>query len=233
MYVCYVGSEFYIGFIPSFGESLFVVILTNGEDTTTYSIEAPVTRFYQNGTIIVNVQNVVNLPNTLSGASYAFSNSQNDEYKEGVHIQTSKNKVATIGSYHNGDTFFAIPTVDLYLNEYIYFAVSVAIDEQLSDGSVVIVGTANQTILNITVPVYDVQIKINNSADWLLLVPDILYTYEIQKLQIVYIAVLSNDLTGTKVTTSKPVSLFSGHECAFIPVAMWLHCVYTSCSPSC
>ena len=192
-------------------------MLINGEVLTTYSIEAPVTRFYQNGTIIANVQNVVNLPNTLSGASYAFSNSQNDEYKEGVHTQTNENKVATIGSYHNGDTFFAIPTVDLCLNEYTYFAVSISTNNEWSDGSVVIVATANQTILNIIVPISDVHIKINNSADWSPLVPDTLYTYEIQRLQIVYIAVLSSDLTGTKVTTNKPVSLFSGHECAFIP----------------
>ena len=165
MNLCYVGSEFYIGFIPNFGEPLFVVMLTNGEVLTTYSIEAPVTGFYQNGTIIANVQNVVNLPNTLSGASYAFSNSQNDEYKEGVHIQTNKNKVTTIGSYHNGDTYFAIPTVDLCLNEYTYFAVSVSANNEWLDSSVVIVATANQTVLNIIVPVSDVHIKINNSAD--------------------------------------------------------------------
>ena len=192
-------------------------MLTNGEELTTYSVEAPVTGFYQNGTIIANVQNVINLPNALTGASYAFSNSQNDEYKEGVHLQTSKNKAAIIGAYQQGDTFFTIPTVDLCLNEYTYFAVSVATNNEWSDGSVVIVATSDQTILKITVPVSDVQIKIKNSADWSPLVPDTLYTYEIQRLQIVYIAVLSSDLTGTKVTTNKPVSLFSGHECTFIP----------------
>ena len=211
----YVGSEFYIGFIPNFGEPLFIVMLTNGEVLTTYSIEAG---FYQNGTMIANVQNVVNIPNALSGLSYAFSlNSENDKYKEGVYIQTSKNRVATIGSYHNGDTFFAIPTIDLCLKEYTYFAMSVGTITRWSDGSVVLVATANQTILNITVPVSDVQIKINNSVDWSPLVPDTLYTYEIQRLQIVYIAVLISDLTGTKVTTNKPISLFSGHECGFIP----------------
>ena len=214
----YVGSELYIGFTSNFGEPLFVVMLTNGEVLTNYSVEAPVTGFYQNGTIIANVQNVVNFPDALSAPSYAFSlNAQNDKYKEGVHVQTNKNKVATIGSYHNGDTFFAIPTVDLCLNEYTYLAVSVSINQIWSDGSIVIVATANQTILNITVLVSDVQIKINNSVEWSPLVPGTLHTYEIQRLQIVYIAVLSSDLTGTKVTTNKPISLLSGHECAFIP----------------
>ena len=213
--LCYVGSEFYIGFIPNFGEPLFVIMLTNGEEVTTYSVEAPVTGFYQNGTIIATVQNVVNLPNTLSGASYG--NPRNDEYKEGVHLQTNNNKVTIIGSYRNGDTFFAIPTIDLCLSKYTYFAVSVSTNIEWSDSSIVIVATANQTILNITVPVSDVQIKIINSEGWSPLVPGTLHTYEIHRLQTVYIAVLSSDLTGTKVTTNKPITLFSGHECAFIP----------------
>ena len=200
-------------------------MLTNGEKLTNYSIEAPVTGFYQNGTIIPSVQNVVNLPNTVTAASEIFDNIDD---KEGIHLQTSKSNTAIIGSYNNGtnfDTFFAIPTVDLCLNKYTYFAVSVGPGTNFlsagtnvrSDGSVVIVGTANQTIVNITVPVPDV-IKINNSgSDWVPLVPGTLYTYEIQRLQMIYIFALDTDLTGTIVTTNKPISLFSGHECFVIP----------------
>ena len=191
-------------------------MLTNGEELTNYSVQAPVTGFYQNGTIIANVQNIVNLPNTVSPASNVFDSGN---YKEGVRLQTSKRKAAVIGSYNNGtnfDTVFVIPTVELCLNKYTYFAVSLSTDNELSDGSVVIVGTANQTIVNITVPVSDV-IKISNSTDWSVLTPGTLYTYEIQRLQIIYIAALNTDLTGTKVTTNKPISLFSGVECAVIP----------------
>ena len=214
----YVGSEFYIGFIPNFGIPPLIVMLTNRKGLTTYSVEAPVTEFYQNGSIIVNFQSVVNLPNSLSGPSYNLNPSRNNQYKEGVYLQTSSNKITVIGSNQlslNFDTFFAIPTVDLCLYEYTYYAVSVS-TARLSDGSVVIVGTASQTMVNITVPV-PAAIKINNSADWTSLDNNTLYSYEIQRLQIVYIAVYGTDLTGTKVTTNKPISLFSGHECAFLP----------------
>ena len=190
-------------------------MLTNGEEFTNYSVQAPVTGFYQNGTIIANVPNIVNLPNSVTPASNVFDNG-ND--KEGVHLQTSRRKTAIIGSYNNGtifDTFFVIPTVDLCLYEYTYFAVSVSTNVN-ADGSVVIVGTANQTIVNITVPVSDI-IKISNSTDWSLLTPGTLYTYEIQRLQIMHIAAFDTDLTGTKVTTNKPISLFSGVECSVIP----------------
>ena len=162
------------------------------------------------------------MPNSLVGPSYYFdyvSDDVNNAYKEGVYLQTNKNSVTVIDSHNHPegiiDTFFAIPTVDLCLTEYMYFAVSVSTNVN-ADGSVVIVGTANQTIINITVPVSAV-IKINNSVDWSSIVSGTLYSYVIQRLQIVYIAAYTTDLTGTRVTTNKPISLFSGHECASLP----------------
>ena len=213
-YVC-IGGEFYIGFVPIFGAPPIIVMLT--KESAIYSVEAPVTRFSQNGPITANVQNVINLPNSLTGPSYNFINAFNNEYKEGVYLQSNRKKIAVIGSNigANIETFFAIPTVDLCLYEYTYFAVSVSTNVN-ADGSVVIVGTADQTVVNIIVPVSAV-IRISNSADWVSLDPDRLYLYEIQRLQIVYIAAYTTDLTGTKVTTNKPISLFSGHECAFVP----------------
>ena len=217
----YVGNRFYIGFLPNFGTSPFIVILNNGEELANYSMEAPVTGFHQNGTITANAQNLINLPNSLAGSSYNFDNPRDNidnVYREGVYLQTSKNRVTVIGSHNHHDsidTFFAIPTVDLCLIEYIYFAVSVRTNVN-ADGSVVIVGTANQTIVNITVPVSAV-IKISNSANWSSIDPGTLYTYVIQRLQIVYIAAFTTDLTGTKIITNKPISFFSGHECAFVP----------------
>ena len=215
----YVGSEYYIGFIPNDGAPPLIVMLYNGEGLAAYTIEAPVTQFSRNGAITANVQNIINLPNALTGLSSRNDNALDDEYKEGVYLQTSRNQIAAIG-LSNGreifDTFFVIPTVDLCLYEYTYFAVSVTSNYN-ADGSIVIVGTTDQTTVNITVPVSAVQIKISNSADWGPLYANTLYSYEIQRLQIVYIAAYTTDLTGTKVTTNKPISLFSGHECSYVP----------------
>jgi len=196
--------------------------LTSNEKLTNFSIRAPVTGFNTNGTITSNVQNYITLPNSLTGPSYyAPWNTEHSEnsYKEGIYLQTTRNNISAIGTFHRSatyfDTFFAIPTVDLYLDEYTYYAISVGSLIQM-DGSVVIVGTANQTTLNINVPVSAV-IKIDNSGNWSQLAPGTLYSYIIQRLQIVYIAAFTTDLTGTKVTTNKPISLFSGHECAQLP----------------
>ena len=130
-------------------------------------------------------------------------------------MQTTGNKITVIGkvvhSYYF-DTFLVIPTIDMCLHKYMYFAVSNS-KYHYNEDSVVIVGTANQTTVNITLPSSTAGvIRINNSGTWTSLNPGTLYLYEIQRLQIVYIAAVNNSLLGTKVTTNKPISLFSGHE---------------------
>ena len=130
-------------------------------------------------------------------------------------MQTTENKTTIIGSYLGPyvDTFYAIPTIDLYFTDeyYMYYALSVD-GHPTTDGSVVLVGTANNTQVNITVPVSAI-IKMNNSTNWLSLDPGILYSYEIQRLQVACIATPGIDLTGTKVITNKQISFFSGHQC--------------------
>ena len=194
-------------------------MLTNSKDLTTYSVEVPITGFTESRIITSNIQNIIYPPqNQFTGPSYSIPNVFNDEHKQGIHLQTNGNKITTIGTSFgdNYDTFFAIPTFDLCLDVYTYFAISVSTGVT-ADGSVVIVGTADETSVNIIVPV-SAHIKMNNSANWTSLQAVRLYSYTIQKLQMVYIAAtFFTDLTGTKVIANKPISLFSGHECAFIP----------------
>ena len=130
-------------------------------------------------------------------------------------MQTTRNEITVIGrvdySYYF-DTFLVIPTIDMCLHKYTYFAASNSRYHYNQD-SVAIVGTANQTMVNIILPSSTAGfIRLDNSAIWSPLDPGTMYSYEIQRLQIVYIAALNNSLLGTKVTTNKPISLFSGHE---------------------
>ena len=46
-----------------------------------------------------------------------------------------------------------------------------------------------------------------------------LRSYELHRLEIIYIATPGVDITGTKVTASKPISFFSGHECVINPAS--------------
>ena len=214
IYACIytVGNEFFIGFVPAIGYAIYLLLLTSSEEVN-YSVIAPTTGFNGSGIVTTNVPTTLRLPNSLSGPSYHFPNRVNDAYKEGVHLQTTGDKITVIGAYikPHSDTFFVIPTIDLGLREYTYYAMSVG-GHFSADGSVVMVGTTNHTTLNIIVPTL-AYIQINNTINWTSLAPGILHSYEIQRLEIIYIATPGVDITGTKVTASKPISFFSGHEC--------------------
>ena len=53
------GSKFYIGFISGNVFDMYIALFTTSEAELNYTIEAPVTGFYQNGTVTANVQNTV------------------------------------------------------------------------------------------------------------------------------------------------------------------------------
>jgi len=84
----------------------------------------------------------------------------------------------------------------------------VSLDTYLS--ALFVVGTENNTMMNLTVT-QPVTINIQNSTHDLL--TGIQYSFVINWLQTVLIESLGH-LTGTKIVTNKPVSVFSDHECA-------------------
>ena len=208
------GSKFYIGFISGSQYCTSIASFTTSEAELNYTVKAPVTGFYQSGMITANVQNRLYLPSSLIPPSYRFKR-DNGGYKEGIFLQTTGNKITVIGRVQHPyyfDTFLVIPTIDMCLHNYTYFGVSNSRYSYNQD-SIAIVGTANHTTVNITLPSSTAGvIRINNSVSWSSLDAGTLYSYEIQRLQIVYIATVRNSLLGTKVTTNKPISLFSGHE---------------------
>ena len=208
------GSKFYIGFISGYTHPVSISLFTTSEAELNYTIEAHVTGFNQSGIVTANIQNTVILPRSLIPPSY-YRYYDNGGYKEGIFLQTTGNKITVIGRVdypYYFDTFLVIPTVDMCLQKYTYFAVSNSRYSYNQD-SIAIVGTANHTTVNITLPSCSPGvIRLNNSVSWSSLDAGTLYSYEIQRLQIVYIATVSNSLLGTKVTTNKPINLFSGHE---------------------
>ena len=203
-------SEFYMGF---FDGSLFpaIVLATSEQYPVLYSVEAPGIGFYVNGTICPDSETAVRVPSSLIVRSYK------DEDK-GIYVKTDSYKVTVIGSSgetllgksQSGwrlETYTAIPITDLCVDEYEYFAISAKASYR--DNSIVlVVGTEDNTDAKLTVT-QPVTISVDNTTTNLTAGKE--YSFIINRLQTLYIA-SPDDLSGTRIVTSKPVTVLSGHE---------------------
>ena len=214
-------SEFYIGFFKgsSFDPCL---VLIAAEASVNYLVEVLEVGYHEYGTILANSRVIVNLPRHVIVSSY------NDQSK-GIYLKTSSNKVIVIGQTTKGrlnsrftawdlETFIVNEITDLSISEYEYFAISMNSSHDsyfIFNSSVLIVGTRNDTSLRLMVT-QPVTTRIGN-ANVTTLIPGREYSFVINRLQTVYLS-SANDLTGTKIVTSKPVSVFSGHGYTGIPM---------------
>lgn len=183
-----------------------------------YRIEAPGIDYCLNGTIVPNIQNVVQLPGNLTGKSHTFPSLNLDKVPKGFYLKTSSDEVTVIGqsgTRHTTDTFLAVPIRNLCLQEYVYYPFSVASFVR-ADASFTIVGTEDQTTITISTSV-DSELSFNSTSGWISLSSREQHSYIINKLQTVYISAYLTDLTGSKIVADKPLSVISGHECAFVP----------------
>ena len=181
-----------------------------------YSVQAPGIGIYYEGTVTADNKAIVNLPST------GIVTSHNDQNK-GIYLKTRSNNITVIAktySIHTHDTFLVLPIVKLPVAMYVYYGISVPrtiVHNSHHHSAILLVGTENNTSLNLTIT-QSVNVSLGDTTYGL--TPGRQYSFVINRLQTVYIESLK-DLTGTKIVTNKPVSVFSGHECANIPYNQW------------
>ena len=202
------GSSYYLGFYENKYTSSPTLYLTNTEELSAlYSIEVPGVGYSYSGTVTPSGSATVNLPTSVLCSSY------NDQNK-GVYLKTNSRNIIVIGqnmNSRNGDSFLALPNIKLCNTEYVYYGISMP---STSYNSVVlIVGTEDNSVMNLTVA-QTVNVKIDDTISNL--TSDQQYSFIVNRLQTVYIG-SSSDLTGTRIASTKPLSVFSGHECGYVP----------------
>ena len=211
--------DYYLGFFgnyQTYGDAS--ILLTSTEKhPVTYFIEAPGVGYHHNGIVSANDVVILNLPRNVEVDSLY-------DQEKGIYLTTSSKKITVIGqnsNYVTSDSLLAIPVIELH-DTYVYYGISVpratvhSVDISHSvaiSSSILIVGIENNTLMSLTVT-QSVSIGVNNAITNL--IPGKQYSFMINRLQTAYIA-SPEDLSGTKIVTDKPVSVFSGHRCGNVP----------------
>jgi len=216
------ADEFYIGFMKNYRAygSLSIFISTTESVPVRFSVRSSRGNLYSGTAYNTFFQQV-----TLS-SSYAVSGITVRD--KGVWIQATdagKHLIVYGVNFqqYTTDGYVALPCYDYQIGSYTYYAVSTHFSNRTNDrlsSEVLLVGCEDNTAVTIT-PTQAIQIPSDLARGWtaITLAPGQSYTISLNRLQTFQFDNLV-DLTGSKVTSNKPITLFSGHQCADVPVGV-------------
>ena len=230
------GTEFYVGFFRNrFGrtneqEAIDPVVCIMTRDTRmtrvdVSSIRGRIRRVNLNSAGQVEC---VNLPIGFVVFDSTEESAEDSLFK-GIHIRALNNRrIAVFGQNEevaSNDGYVALPIISRPAgSSYEYIAASVHGDAgsagQAKDSVILIIGTENDTQI-IVEPASQLTAGISHSLapnGRFFNNPAFTNTVIIQRFQTFYLQVRGGDISGTRIMTNKPVSVFSGHECAYIPL---------------
>jgi len=206
-------NEFYFGYFNNAdGSTVGIILMTSDIEPVSFIIEA--SDYFYSGTITPNGRTTIDIPTRL-----IVSVSNNQRY--GIFLQTNSDRVTVVGENlrllpGTSDTFAILPTVGLCIETYVYYGISVprtSVFDSRYFSAILVVGTVNGTVMRVTARR---SVNIFLRGDSISLIANVQYTFVIDRLETAYIVSL-DELTGTKIITYHPVSVFSGHECGNVP----------------
>ena len=155
-------------------------------------------------------------------------NSDTDSQLKGIRIKAQGNrKIIVFGQNEeasSNDAYLALPIISRPAgSSYEYIAASILEDPgtaaQDKDSVALIVGTEDDTEI-ILEPSVNIPhpFAAQTGGRFLTVAPVQFRTVTIQRFQTFYLQVRGGDISGTRIIANKPISVFSGHECADIPI---------------
>ena len=224
------GSEFYVGFfknrfgIISEGEKIPPVLwITTKENTQVQFTVTTINGTYFTG--FARPQKITYVRMPLEIIVFDSTQPNTAERFKGIYVKTNDGRKIVVFGQHeeaaSNDAYLAFPVVTLPAGRsHEYIVASVYGDsgsaQQAKDSVALIVGTENDTEIIIK-PSVTISNDLAPSRLFIPAAPDYFNTITIQRFQTFYLQVRGGDISGTRVIANRPISVFSGHECANIP----------------
>ena len=155
--------------------------------------------------------------------------SETDTRFKGIRIKAEDDKRIVVFGQHeevaSNDAYLALPVISLPMGRsYEYIAASILGDsgtaQQAKDSVALIIGIEDDTEI-ILEPSVVIRHPFAPAATGGLFIPNTpvqFRTVTIQRFQTFYLQVRGGDISGTRIIANKPISVFSGHECANVPL---------------
>ena len=218
------GNEFFVGFISNrFGRSdepemIPPVLWITTKESTPVNFE------------VFNITGLLASNSTAPGqVSYIpipleyvmFDSSEYSQFK-GIRIKAEGNRTIAVFGQHeevaSNDAYLALPVILLPAGRsYEYITASIlgyaGTISQRKDSVALIIGTEDDTeiILEPSVPIS------SYPSQFIPGIPVQFRNITIKRFQTFYLQARGADISGTRIIANKPISVFSGHECANVP----------------
>ena len=203
--------------IETTGYYVFLTTLSN--KSISYTLETA-SDTIEDGLLLSNSGKKIELDAALAVGSPSYN-----DRNLGLHLHASGPvSVLVVGYATNAiGEYSAIPYESLNMSEYVYFAVSTRSNKQGYNGTILLVANEDETNVTIT-PTVDVTVPVDpqtkNGTETLK--PPNSKTMTMKQFQTILIVATSYsfDLSGSKIVSTKPLTVVSGHECGTIPQAV-------------
>ena len=172
---------------------MLLLITTNEPDPVNFTVET-LMGFSFTGVATNTATSRVTLPSDFQ----VFSNSTTERNK-GIRVRAEEGRRIVVYGLnfhqHTSDAFVALPCNRFAVSDYEYYVISfLPLTQGNLPSTYLLVGCEDDT--TITTP----------SS-----------TLTLNQMETYVMESVSNDLTGTRIVSDKPLSLFSNHECSFVP----------------
>ena len=220
------ASTHVIGLLPMFYYNPFIelVITTSEPNPVNFTVSSLDETLYTGTVTAGTPTNIIDNNNTL--LPYMV-NSESDRYK-GILVTTGSQKkisvtVALVEFQGSIGAYLTYPAWGYSVNSYVYYAVSTSTKRSDTFSSLLIVSANDNTNITITPSVtVTVPSDLSPTGNDTILNPGQSITIQLQYLETLLVRPVTAlaDLTGTKVESNKPISVYSGHTCGSVDLLL-------------